>query len=74
MSNRIKTFAIIALFGFIIGIIAKFAADRIGSWIETHASSFAGITPYILAGIAGAILTIAIIVIWARLTGKQDRY
>jgi uncharacterized membrane protein (DUF106 family) len=74
MSNRIRTFAIIAIFGFIIGIIAKLAADRIGPWLESHSSSFAGLVPYILAGIAGAILTILIIVIWARLTDKKQSY
>ncbi|MCL2691298.1 MAG: hypothetical protein FWE56_03460 [Candidatus Bathyarchaeota archaeon] len=74
MSNRIKTFAIIAILGFVIGIIAKVAADHISTWIEANTTSLAGITPYILAGIAGAILTIVIVIIWAHLTSKKNKY
>jgi uncharacterized protein YacL len=72
--SRLKTFAIIAIFGFIIGIIAKFAADRIGPWIEEHSTTFAGAAPWILAGIAGAVITLLIIIIWAQLIGKKDNH
>ncbi|MCL2642997.1 MAG: hypothetical protein FWD52_05765 [Candidatus Bathyarchaeota archaeon] len=74
MSNRLKTFAIIALFGFIIGIIAKLAADYIIPRLSAAISSNGFITEYVIAGIAGAILTIIIIIMWAYLTGKKDRY
>jgi len=71
--SRTKTFAIIALFGFIIGIIAKLAADYIIPRIDSISSSLGGLTQYILAGIAGAIITVLIIFIWAHLTGRKDK-
>ena len=70
--SRTKTFAIIAIFGFIIGLIAKFAADHIGPWIGEHATTFSSVAPWILAGITGAVITVLIIIIWAQLTGKKD--
>ena len=75
MNSRIKTFGIIAILGFIAGIIAKLIADLIDTRIETIQESLGGFTPYILAGLAGAIITIIIIVIWAYLTGnKNNKY
>jgi uncharacterized membrane protein YedE/YeeE len=73
MSRR-KIFAIIALFGFIIGIFAQLAANYIVPKLSTVLASLDGLTQYILAGIAGAIITVLIILIWAHLTGKKDSY
>jgi len=72
MNNRIKTFGIIALLGFIAGIIAQLAIVYFVPWLVEALPSFSNITQYIGAGIAGAIIAIVLIVIWVYLTGNKN--
>jgi hypothetical protein len=67
MSDRLKTFALVALLGFIGGVLA----DVLGTYVVP---ALINLLPaifsvrQILSGIAGAILTLFIVVVWAYLT------
>ncbi|MCL2287754.1 MAG: hypothetical protein FWC33_01025 [Candidatus Bathyarchaeota archaeon] len=72
MSSRIKTFGIIALLGFIAGIIAQLVINYFIPWLVESLPALSNITQYIGAGIAGAIIAIILIIIWAYLTGNKN--
>jgi|GEM_PF-199226 len=75
MSSRIKTFGIIAILGFIAGIIAQLVVVYFIPWLVESLPALGNLTQYIGAGIAGAIIAIVLIVIWAYLTGnKNNKY
>ena len=72
MNNRMKTFGILALLGFIAGIIALLIANYIVPKLDTILQTLGGFTQYIIAGLAGAIITVIIVIIWAHLTGNKN--
>ncbi|MDR2699924.1 MAG: hypothetical protein LBC12_03830 [Nitrososphaerota archaeon] len=74
MDSRIKIFGVIALVGFIGGIIALLASNYLIPWLRENLPSLSGVTDYLIAGVAGAILAIIFIAIWVRITGNRDRY
>jgi hypothetical protein len=74
MSSRIKIFAIIAVLGFIAGIIAQATAQYFIPWFISVLPLLGGATSFIISGCAGAVLTVAIVSVWAYMTGKKDPY
>jgi len=74
MNNRLKVFGIIALLGFLAGVIAQLTAAVIipGLALVLPSLSIAG--PYLISGVAGACLTVALVSVWAYMTGKKDSY
>jgi hypothetical protein len=74
MDNRIKIFGLIALVGFISGIIAALAIKHLVPWLKDNLPSLSGATDYLIAGVAGAILAVIFIAVWIRLSGNKDRY
>jgi hypothetical protein len=74
MSSRLKVFGIIALLGFVAGVIAQVTATFFIPWIVEVLPLLGGITNFVVSGFAGAILTVAIVSVWAYLTGNKDRY
>ena len=74
MSNRIKIFGLIALLGFVAGIIAQVTATYVIPWMITVLPLLGGATTYMISGFAGAILTCAIVGAWAYMTGKKEPY
>lgn len=74
MSSRLKIFGLIAVLGFVAGIIAQVTATYLIPWLIAVLPSLAGLTSFMVAGAAGAVLTVAIVGAWAYMTGKKDPY
>ena len=72
MSERIKILGIFAILGFMAGILANFA-------YHTVLPAILAIFPemlqaeWMLSGLAGAILTMLVIVLWAYLSGPRKQ-
>ncbi len=71
MSERLKVFGIVALLGFMAGVIADLTAEHVIPWLETVLPIFLN-TRYILSGFAGACLTLGLISVWAYVTGPSE--
>ncbi len=74
MNSRLKIFGIIALLGFMAGIIAQLTAAVIIPWLITVLPLLGGATTYLISGFAGACLTVVLVGVWAYMTGKKDPY
>jgi len=74
MNSRVKIFGLIALLGFVAGVIAQVTATHVIPWLAIVLPSLASLTSFLVAGFAGAVLTVAIVGIWAYMTGKKDPY
>jgi len=74
MSSRLKTFGVIALVGFLAGIIVQVTASVIIPWLVRVLPSLSFMTSYLISGLAGACLTVALVSVWAYMTNKKDRY
>jgi hypothetical protein len=74
MNSRLKVFGIIALLGFVAGVIAQVTAIYVVPWLVSVLPLLGGLTNFMVSGFAGAILTVAIVGVWAYLTGNKDKY
>jgi cbb3-type cytochrome oxidase subunit 3 len=74
MNSRIKIFGIIALLGFLAGVIAQLTAVVIIPWLVAVLPLLGGATSYIISGFAGACLTVVLVGVWAYMTGKKEPY
>ena len=72
MSDRLKIFGIVALLGFMAGVIAQLTADYIIPWLMVVIPALMQVR-FVVAGVAGAVLTVVLVTIWAYATGKRDR-
>jgi chromate transport protein ChrA len=72
MSERIKIVGLFAILGFVAGILANFAYHTV---LPTILAIFPEMlqAEWMLSGIAGAILTILVIVLWAYLSGPRKQ-
>jgi hypothetical protein len=73
MGDRLKVFGIVALLGFMAGVIAQLTAVFIIPWIISILPALGGLTSYMIAGFAGALLTVALVSAWAYLTGNRNQ-
>ena len=74
MNSRLKIFGLIALLGFVAGIIAQVAATFVIPWMIQVLPLLGGATTYMISGIAGAVLTVALVGAWAYMTSKKEPY
>ena len=74
MNSRLKIFGLIALLGFVAGVIAQLTAVVIIPWLVAVLPLLGGATTYIISGFAGACLTVVLVGVWAYMTGKKDPY
>jgi hypothetical protein len=74
MNNRLKIFGIIALLGFLAGIIAQVTAIYLIPWMISVLPLLGGMTSFIISGFAGAIITVVLVGAWAYMTGKKEPY
>jgi hypothetical protein len=74
MNGRVKIFGIIALLGFVAGIIAQITAVFIIPWIVAVLPLLGGATSFLISGFAGACLTVVLVGAWAYMTGKKEPY
>jgi uncharacterized membrane protein YfcA len=74
MNSRLKVFGLIALLGFVAGIIAQITAVYFIPWMVSVLPLLGGMTSFLISGFAGAVITIAIVSAWAYMTGKKEPY
>ncbi len=73
MGERLKVFAIVALLGFMAGVIAQLTAVFVIPWVISILPALGPLTSYLISGVAGAVLTVGIVSVWAYLTGNKTR-
>ncbi len=72
MNDRIKIFGIIALVGFMAGVIAQLAAIYFIPWMISILPMLGGLASYMVTGFAGAVLTVALVGVWAHFSGRNQ--
>jgi hypothetical protein len=74
MSDRLRIFGIVALLGFMAGIIAQVTATYLIPWLIAVLPLLGGLTSFMISGVAGAVLTVALVSVWAYLTGNREAH
>ena len=74
MNSRFKIFGVIALLGFLAGVIAQVTAVYFIPWLLAVLPLLGGLTSFIISGFTGACLTLVLVSVWAYITGKKDPY
>jgi len=69
MSGRIRILGSFALLGFIAGVVANFAYHRVFPLLLAIFPEIL-LAEWVLSGIAGAFLTLFLVVLWAYLGGR----
>ncbi|PMB75277.1 MAG: hypothetical protein C0193_01205 [Candidatus Bathyarchaeota archaeon] len=72
MGERLKVFGLVALLGFMAGIIAQLTADYVIPALLEVLPVLVQIR-FLVSGFAGACLTLVLISIWAYITGPTER-
>ncbi len=72
MGERFKLFALVALLGFLAGVIAQLTADYVIPTLLTILPQLVQIR-FLVSGFAGACLTLVLITVWAYVTGPSER-
>jgi len=72
MGERLKVFGIVALLGFMAGVIAQLTADYIIPWLLVVLPQLVQIR-FLVSGFAGACLTVVLVSIWAYATRPSER-
>ncbi len=70
MNERVKIFGIVALLGFMAGVIAQLTADYIIPWLMVVLPALVQVR-FVVAGFAGAALTLVLVSIWAYATRNR---
>ncbi|MDI6904442.1 MAG: hypothetical protein QMD13_02975 [Candidatus Bathyarchaeia archaeon] len=71
MGERLKIFGLVALLGFMAGIIAQLAADYVIPALLTILPELVQIR-FLVSGFAGACLTLVLVSVWAYITGPSE--
>jgi hypothetical protein len=74
MASRAKIFGLIALLGFVAGIIAQLCATFVIPWFVEIIPLLGSATTYLISGVAGAVLTVVLVSVWAYMTGRKDQF
>jgi hypothetical protein len=74
MNSRFKIFGVIAILGFLAGVIAQVTAVYFIPWLMAVLPLLGGATSFIISGFAGACLTVVLVSVWAYMTGKKEPY
>ena len=72
MDDRLKVFGIVALLGFMAGVLAQLTADYIIPWLMVVLPALINIK-WVVSGFAGAALTLVLVSAWAYITGNKNR-
>lgn len=72
MGERFKIFGLVAILGFMAGVIADLTAEYVIPALMTILPAFLN-ARYILSGLAGACLTVVLVSVWAYITGSTER-
>lgn len=71
MGDRIKVFGLVAVLGFMAGIIADLTAEYAIPWLVTILPELIQIR-FLVSGFAGACLTLVLVSVWAYITGSSE--
>ena len=74
MNSRLKIFGIIAVLGFLAGVIAQVTAVFVIPWMIAVLPLLGGATSFLISGFAGACLTVVLVGAWAYMNGKKEPY
>lgn len=72
MGERFKIFGLVAVLGFMAGVIADLTAEYVIPALMAILPAFLN-ARYILSGLAGACLTVVLVSVWAYITGSTER-
>jgi chromate transport protein ChrA len=72
MDDRLKIFGIVALLGFMAGVLAQVTADYIIPWLMVVLPALINVK-WVVSGFAGAALTLVLVSVWAYITGNRNR-
>jgi hypothetical protein len=72
MNERLKIFGIVALLGFMAGVIVQLTADYVLPWLMVVLPALVQVR-FLVSGVAGAALTLVLISVWAYVSGNKDR-
>jgi len=72
MGERLRVFGIIALLGFMAGVIAQLTADYVIPWLMVVIPALMEVK-FLVSGFAGAVLTVVLVTVWAHFAAKRDR-
>jgi len=70
MGERLKVFGLVAILGFVAGVIAQLTADYIIPWLLVVLPALVQIR-FLVSGFAGACLTLVLVSVWAYVTGSE---
>jgi hypothetical protein len=71
VGDRIKVFGLVAVLGFMAGIIADLTAEYAIPWLVTILPELIQIR-FLVSGFAGACLTLVLVSVWAYITGPSE--
>jgi hypothetical protein len=74
MNSRLKIFGIIAVLGFLAGVVAQVTAVFVIPWMVSVLPLLGGMTSFMISGFAGACLTVVLVGAWVYMTGKKEPY
>ena len=72
MGERLRIFGLVAVLGFMAGVIAQLTADYIIPWLMVVLPALVQIR-FVVSGFAGAALTLVLVSAWAYFKGNRDR-
>jgi hypothetical protein len=72
MGDRLKIFGIVALLGFMAGVIMQLTADYVIPWLMVVLPALINVK-WVVSGFAGACLTLVLVTVWAYFTGNRKR-
>jgi len=72
MSDRIRIFGIVAVLGFMAGVIAQVTAEYIIPWLMVVLPALINVK-WVVSGFAGAALTLVLVSVWAYVTGNRNK-
>lgn len=71
MGERMKVFGLVAVLGFMAGIIADLTAEYVIPWLVAVLPELIQIR-FLVSGFAGACLTLVLVSVWAYITGPSE--
>jgi hypothetical protein len=71
MGERLKVFGLVAILGFMAGIIADLTAEYVIPWLVAVLPELIQIR-FLVSGFAGACLTLVLVSVWAYITGPSE--
>ncbi len=72
MGDRIKIFVLVALLGFLAGVVAQLTAEYLIPALMTILPELMQVR-FVVSGFAGACLTLVLVSVLAYITGSQER-